>query len=117
MEDNEGEDKGEKTKDKEEVWKKWDDGVEWALWSVVELLGGIRTELRGVREEGRLLRHEFKETWKKLAEAVEGISDIGRDVLAFTDVWKEWAEVDEDEGDSDEGLKDVEMGNGVQDAE
>ncbi len=48
---------------------------------------------------------------------MEGISDISWDVLAFTNVWKEWVEVDEDEGKSDEGLKDVEIGNGVQDAE
>ena len=54
VEDDNGEDEGKK-KDKGKVRKERNDRVEQALWSVVELLGGIRTELQGVQEEGRLL--------------------------------------------------------------
>ena len=50
--------------------------MEQAFWSVVELLGGIRTKLWGVRKKSRILCHKFKEMRKKLVEVVKGISNI-----------------------------------------
>lgn len=109
--------KTKRQKEKEMMWKEWEDGVERALWALVDHIAEVRAVLKKIKEEGVLLRTEVKATRLKLMEVVKGISDIGQNVLEFTDLWRELVEEDEeDEEEEDEGLEDVATRGKVKDA-